>query len=147
MSEYEKIYQMHHQLYIMKKNKKAVLSKWKKSREFIEAVMKTLPQKEEKLKAALELSIQALLAMQVQEDNTPIRKSGLVRLDGEPVWVVSYDQDGRWGIVDAINERVLFLTNKGIEEESWFDDVYIFQYKKEIKDYSQLLEKYNLKDE
>ena len=147
MREYEKIYQMYHQLYIMKKNKKAVLSSWRKSREFIEVVLKTLSQQEEKLKTALEMSIKALTIMQVQEDNAPLKKSSLVRLDGEPVWVVSYDHDGRWGIVDAINERVLFLKNEGIEEERWFDGVYIFRYRKEIKDYSQLLSKYDLKDE
>lgn len=147
MSEYEKIYQMHHQLYIMKKNKKAVLSQWRKSRELIEAVLKTLSQQEEKLKTALEMSVKALSIMQVQEDNAPLRKSSLVRLDGEPVWVVSYDHDGRWGIVDAINESVLFPTNEGVKEERWFDDIYIFRYRKEIKDYSHLLEKYNISDE
>ncbi|KEZ90116.1 hypothetical protein [Lacrimispora celerecrescens] len=147
MNEYEKIEQMNHQIYIMKKNKKTVLSKWRKSREFIEAVLKTLSQHEEKLKDALEFSIKALLTMQVQEENSPLKKSNLVRLDGEPVWVVSYDHDGRWGIVNTINESILFPTNEGIKEEGWFDGMYIFRYKKNIKDYSQILEKYNLKDE
>jgi len=146
MSEFDKIVQMNHQLYIMKKNKKAVLSRWRKSREFIETVLKTLSQQEEKLKTALELSIQALLIMQVQEENEPLRKSNLVRLDGEPVWVVSYDHDGRWGIIDTINERVLFPSNEGVKEERWIN-AYIFRYRKEIKDYSHLLKKYDIKDE
>lgn len=60
MNEYERINQMNHQLYIMKKNKKMIQSKWKKSRELIEAVITTFPQQQENLKSALELSVKAL---------------------------------------------------------------------------------------
>lgn len=147
MNDYDKVARMYHQLHIMKQNKKMIVSKWRTSREFIEAVLKTLSPQEEKLKSALDYSIKALYSMQAQEDNPPLKKSYLVRLDGEPVWVVSYAHDGRWGIVNVTNESILFPTSNGIEEEMWFDGMYIFRYKKEIKDYSQILEKYNLKDE
>ena len=35
-NEYERIRKMNHQLYIMKKNKKAIRSKWRQSREMLE---------------------------------------------------------------------------------------------------------------
>lgn len=73
-SEYEKIRQMNHQLYIMKMNKKALRSKWKQSRELLEAVLKTLRDKEKNMKEALDASIIALLRMQVQEENAPLKK-------------------------------------------------------------------------
>lgn len=146
MNEYEKIQQMHHQLYIMKINKKAVLSQWRKAREFLEGVIKTLPSKEEKLKSALELSVKALLKMQAHEENIPLKKVHLDSMDGEPVWVVSYNRDGRWGIVNAGHETIMFPTSEGVEEEEWFDGMYIFRYKKEIKDYTDILKKYGLKD-
>ena len=147
MKEYEAIYNMHHQLYIMKKNKKALFSKWKSAREFLESIIKTLSPKEDKLKTALELSIDALLKMQVQEDNVPLKRVHLKSMNGEPVWVVTYDHDGRWGIVNTGRESIIFPTLEGVEEELWFDEMYVFRYKKEIKDYTQVLEKYGLKDE
>ena len=147
MNEYERIYNMNHQLYMMKKNKKVLLSKWRKSRELIEAIMETLPQQEEKLKSALELASKALLQMQVKDENPALKKVILKSMDGEPVWVVTYDHDGRWGIVNANDESILFPATKGVEEEHWFDGMYIFRYKKEIKDYSHILEKYGLQDE
>lgn len=130
----------------MKKNKKMIQSKWKKSRELIEAVITTFPQQQENLKSALELSVKALLRMQVQEENFPLKKIALDNMHGEPVWVVSYGHDGRWGIVDTDRESILFPSSEGVEEEFWFDDMYIFRHKKEIKDYSELLEKYGLQD-
>lgn len=146
-NEYDRIGEMNHQLYIMKKNNKALRSKWRQSREMLEEVMKTLSDKENKLKEALDNSITALLRMQVQEDNAPLKKIKLDKMNGEPVWVVSYDHDGRWGIVNSSRESVIFPTTDGVEEEYWFDGNYIFRFKKEIKDYSKILEKYGLKDE
>lgn len=146
-NEYDRISEMNHQLYIMKKNNKALRSKWRQSREMLEEVMKTLSDKENKLKEALDNSITALLRMQVQEDNVPLKKIKLDKMNGEPVWVVSYDHDGRWGIVNSSRETVIFPTIDGMEEEYWFDGNYIFRFKKEIKDYSKILEKYGLKDE
>lgn len=145
-NEYDRIGEMNHQLYIMKKNNKALRSKWRQSREMLEEVMKTLSDKENKLKEALDNSITALLRMQVQEDNAPLKKIKLDKMNGEPVWVVSYDHDGRWGIVNSSRESVIFPTIDGVEEEYWFDGNYIFRFKKEIKDYSKILEKYGLKD-
>ena len=146
-NEYDRIGEMNHQLYIMKKNNKALRSKWKQSREMLEEVMKTLSDKENKFKEALDNSITALLLMQGQEDNAPLKKIKLDKMNGEPVWVVSYDHDGRWGIVNSSRESVIFPTIDGVEEEYWFDGNYIFRFKKEIKDYSKILEKYGLKDE
>ena len=146
-NEYDRIGEMNHQLYIMKKNNKALRSKWKQSREMLEEVMKTLSDKENKFKEALDNSITALLRMQGQEDNAPLKKIKLDKMNGEPVWVVSYDHDGRWGIVNSSRESVIFPTIDGVEEEYWFDGNYIFRFKKEIKDYSKILEKYGLKDE
>lgn len=146
-NEYDRIGEMNHQLYIMKKNNKALRSKWRQSREMLEEVMKTLSDKENKLKEALDNSITALLRMQVQEDNAPLKKIKLDKMNREPVWVVSCDHDGRWGIVNSSRESVIFPTIDGVEEEYWFDGNYIFRFKKEIKDFSKILEKYGLKDE
>lgn len=147
MNEYDEIQHMNHQLYIMKKNNKLLLSQWKKARDIIDTALKTLPQQEANLKNALILSTKALLKMQVQEENSPLKKIHLDNMNGEAVWVVSIEHDGRWGIVNTNHETVLFLTKDGIEEEPWFYDKYIFRYKKEIKDYSHILEKYGLQDE
>ncbi len=146
-NEYDRIGEMNHHLYIMKKNNKALRSKWRQSREMLEEVMKTLSNKENKLKEALDNSITALLRMQVQEDNALLKKIKLDKMNGEPVWVVSYGHDGRWGIVNSSRESVIFPTIDGVEEEYWFDGNYIFRFKKEIEDYSKILEKYGLKDE
>ena len=146
-NEYDRIGEMNHQLYIMKKNNKALRSKWRQSREMLEEVMKTLSDKENKLKEALDNSITALLRMQVQEDNAPLKKIKLDKMNGEPVWVVSCDHEGRRGIVNSSRESVIFPTIDGVEEEYWFDGNYIFRFKKEIKDFSKILEKYGLKDE
>lgn len=69
MNEYERIQLMHHQEHIMKKNNKIRISKWRKAREFLEEVIKTLSPTEEKLKDALELSTKALTAMQAKKMN------------------------------------------------------------------------------
>lgn len=147
VNEYERIQLMHHQEYIMKKNNKARISKWRKAREFLEEVIKTLSPTEEKLKDALELSAKALTVMQVKEMNTPLKRVQLQNMNGEPVWVVSDDHDGRWGIVNSYNETVVFLKSDGVYEEEWFSYNYIFRFKKEIRDYTSLLEKYGLEDE
>lgn len=68
-------------------------------------------------------------------------------MNGEPVWVVSCGHDGRWGIVHSSREFIFYLSADGTEEEYWFDGNYIFRFKKEIKDYSEIIEKYGLKDE
>ena len=146
-NEYDRIATMNYQLYIMKKNNKALRSKWRQSRELLEDVMKTLTDKEIKLKEALDNSITALLRMQIREDNTPLKKIKLKEMNGEPVLVVSCEHDGRWGIVNCGRESVIFPTVDGMEEEYWFHGNYIFGYKKEIKDYTKILEKYGLKDE
>lgn len=146
-NEYERIAQMNHQLYIMKKNKKALRSKWRQSRELLEEVMKTLTDKENNLKEALDTSVTALLRMQVQEYNAPLKKINLDKMHGEPVWVVSCERDGRWGIVNCSRESIIFPTIDGIEEEYWFDGNYIFRYRKEIRDYSKIIEKYGLEDD
>ena len=62
----------------------------------LEEVIKTLSDKEIKLKEALDNSITALLRM-----------------------VVSSDHDGRWGIVNSDRESVIFPTAEGVEEEYW----------------------------
>lgn len=90
----------------------------------LEEVIKTLSDKEIKLKEALDNSITALLRM-----------------------VVSSDHDGRWGIVNSDRESVIFPTAEGVEEEYWFDGNYIFRFEKEIKDYSKISEKYGFEDE
>lgn len=38
-------------------------------------------------------------------------------MNGEPVWVVSGDHDGRWGIVNSYNETVVFLKSGELYEE------------------------------
>ena len=138
---------MHHQEHIMKKNNKIRISKWRKAREFLEEVIKTLSPTEEKLKDALELSTKALTAMQAKEMNPPLKRTQLQNMNGEPVWVVSGDHDGRWGIVNSYNETVVFLKSGEVYEEEWFGYNYIFRYRKEIRDYTSLLDKYGLKDE
>ncbi len=147
INDYDKIQQMHHQEYLMKKNKKIVLSKWRKAREFIETVLDTLSSKEDKLKDALEIAINALVKMQAIESNPPLKKTQLSNMNGEPVWVVSADYGSKWGIVDSYSETVLFPKSDGVDEEGWFEYNYIFRYKKVIRDYTQLLEKYGIKDE
>jgi hypothetical protein len=144
MSEYERIGQMNQQLYIMKKNKRTLASKWKKSRELIEEVEKTLSDKEINLKNALDAAVSALIRIQVQEENPPLKRINLEKMEGEPVWVVSHNHDGRWGIVDVNKESVIFLTKDGFEEEYWFDYRYIFRYKKKIEDYTKILNQYGL---
>lgn len=147
MNEYERIQKMNHQLYVMKKNKKMLLSKYRKARELLEAIIPTLSEKEKNLKEALDLSVSGLLKMQVQEDNLPLKRVHLESMNGEPVWVVSYGHEGRWGIVNTGRESILFPTLEGgVEEKQWFCDMYIFRYKKEIKDYTEVLAKYGLQD-
>lgn len=147
MNEYDKIQLMHHQEHVMRENNKARLSKWRKAREYLEEVSKTLSPKEDKLKDALELAAKALTAMQAKEMNPPLKNTQLKNMNGEPVWVVSSDHDGRWGIVNSYNETVIFPKYDGVYEEEWFGYNYIFRFKKEIRDYTALLEKYGLKDE
>lgn len=138
---------MHHQEYLLKKNDKTLSSKWQEARQLIETVADTLSEtKEANLLSALRLAEQALLKIQVEEENPPLKKFALDAMNGKPVWVVSDDHDGRWGIVNTSDQSVVFFVNGGIEKEAWFDGRYIFRHKKEILDHTKLLEKYNIID-
>lgn len=148
MNEYQRLQQMHRQKYLLEKNEKKLISKWQRARKLIKAVIPTLNEKEEtNMITALKLASQALIKVQVEEENPPLKKIALDRMNGEPVWVVSYDHDGRWGIVDTSDQSVVFYVDGETEKEYWFDGRYIFRYKKEIFDHTKLLEKYNIKDE
>lgn len=145
-SEYERVSLMYHQLFVIRKNKKNLRSKWRRSREFLEETIKTLDETDTGLRDALDASVTALLHMQILSDNEPLKKIMLKSMDGEPVWVVSRGHDGRWGIVSRCRESVVFPAADGTTEEFWFDGNYIFRYKKEIKDYTRVLDKYGLTD-
>lgn len=148
MNEFERLQLMHHQEYLLKQNQKKLISKWQKARKLIKAVIPTLNEKEEaNMITALKLACEALIKRQVEEENPPLKKIALDSMNGEPVWVVSYNHDGRWGIVDTADQSVIFYIDGEIEREYWFDGRYIFKYKKEIFDHTKLLEKYNIKDE
>lgn len=145
MNEFERIQLMHHQEYLLKQNDKRLISKWQKARKLIKAVIPTLNEKEEaSMITALKLASTALTKMQVEEENPPLKKIALDGMNGEPVWVVSYDHDGCWGIVDVSDQSVAFVINEQITKEPWFDGRYIFKYKKEIFDHTKLLAKYKL---
>lgn len=148
MTEFERIKLMHHQEYLLKQNEKKLVSKWQQAKKLINAVIPTLDEnKESKMIEALKLASKALLKMQVEEENRPLKKIALDDMQGEPVWIVSYDHDGRWGFVDTSDQSVILYVDGEIKKEYWFDDRYIFKYKKEIFDYTKLLEKYNIKGE
>lgn len=148
MTEYDRLQLMHHQEYLLKQNDKKLISKWQRARKLIKAVIPTLnPKEEANMITALNLACQSLTRAQVEEENPPLKKIALDSMNGEPVWVVSYEHDGRWGIVDASDQSVIFYVDGEIEKEYWFDGRYIFKYKKEIFDHSKLLEKFNIKDE
>lgn len=117
-----------------------------KGRRIIKAAIESLQPSEKKLLAALKLSVKALVILQSMEENPPLKKIALDKMDGEPVWVVSYNHDGRWGIVDSSDESVNFITENGIVQEYWFGSQYIFRYKKEIIDYTDELIKHEIQD-
>ncbi|MEG0693912.1 MAG: hypothetical protein RR444_12625, partial [Oscillospiraceae bacterium] len=112
MTEYEDIQRMHHQEYLLKQNEKKLISKWQKARKLIKAVIPTLNENEEgNMIAALKLACESLIKKQVEEENPPLKKIALDSMNGEPVWVVSYDHNGRWGIVDTSDQSVIFYVN------------------------------------
>lgn len=150
MNEFERLQQMYHQEFILKKKDikfKANWRKWQIARKRIEAVMETIPESKEKLIAALKLSIAALTKMVSIEDNPPLNRTHLNQMDGEPVWVVSYDRNGRWGLVDTSDKSVIFYSEEGFYKEHWFDGRYIFKYKKEIVDHTEELERHGISGE
>lgn len=147
MGQYEKIHLMNRQISILDKYKIPYEAEWKKVRDAkktIQSAVNLLGENEKVLSSALNVAIEALKQVQVEKDNPPLNKLALKRLDGEPVWVVSIAHEGRWGIVDANNEIVRFPYPNDEFPEAWFVGCYIFKHKKDIKDYSELLQKNNL---
>lgn len=150
MNEYERLSLMYRQEYLLKKENIKFAADWRKwqiARKLIETAAGSLPENETKLLAALKLSVKALTRMQCIDDNPPLKKIHLEQMDGEPAWVVSYNHDGRWGIVDASDQSVVFFSGEDCFKEHWFDGTYTFKYKKEIVDHTQELEKYGIRDE
>lgn len=146
MNDYESLQRMHHQEYLLKQNGKKSISKWHRAKQIIKAVIPTLSaEKEKNMITALKLACQALVQAQSEEENPPLKKIALDDMNEEPVWVVSYNHDGRWGIVDTSDQSVIFYEEGEVKKECWFDGRYIFRYKKEIIDYTKQLEKYNIK--
>jgi len=146
-SEYEKLKNMHYQMYLLEKNGIQIKSKWQKSKQLIKNAILSLPESEAALKEALTLARISLSAKQMEDENPPLKKIALDSMNGCPVWVVSYDHDGRWGIVDSNSQSVLLPTAEDVDEIFWFDGNYIFRYRKEIRDYSELLKKHNIAGE
>lgn len=148
MSDYERLKRMHHQQYLLQKNDIKIKSKYQKARSLIKKTIETLNQENEQAMVnALELAAKSLIKMQIQiADNPPLKKAKLDSMNGEPVWVISWEHDGRWGIVDVSDQSVVYFMDGKIEKEPWFDGRYIFQYKKEIYDFSELLAKYDIQE-
>ena len=148
MSDYERLKRMHHQQYLLQKNDIKIKSKYQKARSPIRKTIETLNQENEQAMVnALELAAKSLIKMQIQiADNPPLKKVKLDSMNGEPVWVISWEHDGRWGIVDVSDQSVVYFIDGKIEKEPWFDGTYIFQYKKEIFDFSELLAKYDIQE-
>lgn len=148
MSDYERLKRMHHQQYLLQKNDIKIKSKYQKARSLIKKTIETLNQENEQAMVnALELAAKSLIKMQIQiADNPPLKKAKLDSMNGEPVWVISWEHDGRWGIVDVSDQSVVYFIDGKIEKEPWFDGTYIFQYKKEIFDFSELLAKYDIQE-
>lgn len=147
MEQYEKIRLMNRQITILEKHKVPYEAEWKRilnAKKTLQGAISILGENEKALTSALNTAIDALKQMQIEKDNPPLNKLALKRLDGEPVWVVSVAHSGRWGIVDANNEVVRFPYPDDEFPEAWFAGCYIFRYKKEIVDYSELLQKNNL---
>jgi hypothetical protein len=148
MNEYESLQRMNHQEYLLRQNGKRSISKWHRAKQIIKEVIPTLSvEKEKNMITALKLACQALVKAQAEEENPPLKKIALDDMNGEPVWVVSYNHDGRWGIVETSDQSVIFYEQGEIKKECWFDGRYIFRYKKEIIDYTEQLEKYNIKED
>lgn len=148
MSDYERLKRMHHQQYLLQKNDIKIKSKYQKARSLIKKTIETLNQENEQAMVnALELAAKSLIKMQIQiADNPPLKKAKLDSMNGEPVWVIGWEHDGRWGIVDVSDQSVVYFIDGKIEKEPWFDGTYIFQYKKEIFDFSELLAKYDIQE-
>lgn len=147
MEEYEKIRLMNRQIAVLDKHKVPYKAEWKRIRDAkktIQSAISILGENEKPLISALNTAVEALKQIQIEKDNPPLNKLALKRLDGEPVWVVSVAHSGRWGIVDADNELIRFPYPYDEFPDAWFAGCYIFRYKKEIVDYSELLQKNNL---
>ena len=147
MEQYEKIRLMNRQIAVLDKNKIPYEAEWKRihdAKKTIQGALTILGDNEKPLISALNTAIEALKQIQIEKDNPPLNKLTLKRLDGEPVWVVSVAHSGRWGIVDASKELVRYPYPDDEFPEAWFNGCYIFRHKKEIVDYSELLQKNNL---
>lgn len=150
MTEYEQIRRMHHQEYLLKDrnvNYPAPWKAWRGAKKIIRDAAEKLDESEKVLKYALKLAQEALVLKQSIADNPPLKRIALQQMDGEPVWVVSSDHDGRWGIVQVEGECILFFNNDEVEEEGWFNSSYIFKHKKVIVDYSAELAKHGILDD
>ena len=149
MTEYKQIRNMHHQEYLLKEKKvnyKTPWRKWLTAKRIVKTSMDLLGDNEKQLKEALQLSAEALSQKVATEDNPPLKKVALESMDGEPAWVVSYNHDGRWGIVNVADGCVNCIENGEIDQEYWFEGNYIFRYKKTIVDYSSELERFGIID-
>ena len=150
MTEYEQIRRMNHQEYLLQEKKANYLApwkKWRKAKKVLKAAMEQLNDREKQLQLALKYAIEALTLKQAMDDNPPLKKIALDQMDGDPVWIVSSDHDGHWGIVNVSDQSVNFVEDGVAKKEYWFDGRYIFRYKKIIVDYSAELEKFGLTDE
>lgn len=150
MTEYEQIRRMNHQEYLLTEKKasyRAPWKKWLKAKKLIKAAMEQLNDSENQLRLALKYAVEALTLKQAMDDNPPLKKIALDQMDGDPVWIVSSDHDGHWGIVNVSDQSVNFVEDGVAKKEYWFDGRYIFRYKKIIVDYSAELEKFGITDE
>ncbi len=149
MTEYERIRLMNHQEYLLKQQEAKYnppWGKWKRARQIIRKEKENADANNKELQVTYNLASKALSLMVAMEDNPPLKKIALDEMDGEPVWVVSVNHDGRWAIVNASDQSVYFLENGELKREFWFDDKYIFRYKKTIVDYSDQLKKFGIDD-
>lgn len=150
MTEYEQIRRMHYQESLLKRAKvkyKAPWGKWYNAKKVIEQSLVVLGDDEKDLKTALQLSIKALSLKLHIDDNPPLKKIALDSMDGEPVWVVSTNHNGRWGIVNAAVQCIDFVENGAVYQEEWFSGNYLFRFKKTVIDYSSELEQNGIADE
>lgn len=149
LSSHSRIKLMHTQEAVLRNYNRRAVSKFETARKNItkNAELEYLRKTDQKIKDALDLASKALMKMQIEEENPILKKIHLQKMDGKPVWVVGYEDDGRWGIVDVRNETIVFPTidsNGELEYCAWHYDGYIFRYEKKIRDYSAYLKKYEI---